>query len=408
MTLSDSAQDALKNLTANPLRTGLTMLGVIIGVAAVISMISIVEGGQQKLISSIERMGTNLLFINSKTLSAEDRRKFSGRSLGLRYRDVIALRKAHPELTIAASQFLNNRQIKVDNHFLTMQVTGTTPELATVRNFHPAAGRFISQLDLDQSRRVVVLGKEIAEKLFGADSPLQQEVKIGDLRYTVIGVMEEKGRMYNTNYDEMILVPITTVFRWFFGNDKIYFVVLHVPEREKMGQVMNEIRNFLTQRHDGVEDFRIHNQADFLKTMDQALDTFRTVLGGVALVALLVGGIGIMNIMLVTVTERTGEIGLRKALGATRRDILLQFLIESTAMSGVGGLLGVALGVGLAHGFGDLVAQSMPGSGDWGAVILPSAILTAFLFALIVGVSFGLYPAIKASKLDPAEALRYQ
>lgn len=408
MRLYDTAQDAFKNLVASPLRTGLTMLGVIIGVAAVISMISIVEGGQQKLVQSIERMGTNLLFIAPKKLNAEERRKFSGRSLGLRYSDVLAVRKIFPELTIAVTQFLNNQQIKVEDRFVSMQVSGTTPEFEQVRNFHPVKGRFLTQLDLDQWRRVVVLGNDVAEQLFGTESPLHREVKIGDQRYTVVGVMEEKGQMYNTNFDEKIMVPITTVFRWFLGNEKVWVIFVHVPDREQMDRMMNQIREILTQRHDGVEDFRIHNQADFLKTMDRAIDTFRAVLGGVALVALLVGGIGIMNIMLVTVTERTGEIGLRKAIGATRRDILLQFLFESTAISTVGGLLGVGLGVGLAYGFGDLVAQSMPGAGDWGAVIQPSAIITAFLFALIVGVSFGLYPAIKASKLDPAEALRYQ
>jgi putative ABC transport system permease protein len=175
-----------------------------------------------------------------------------------------------------------------------------------------------------------------------------------------------------------------------------------------MEAIMEQVHSLLIQRHDGVDDVRIFNQGEFLIAMDRTLWTFRIVLGGVAFVALLVGGIGIMNIMLVTVTERTSEIGLRKAIGATRTDILRQFLVESVAISLLGGLIGIGIGIGLAFGFGDLVARAMPGDADWGAVIQPSAILIAFTFAVTVGVSFGLYPAIKASKLDPAEALRYQ
>jgi len=183
---------------------------------------------------------------------------------------------------------------------------------------------------------------------------------------------------------------------------------VHVPDREQMERVTQQLHSLLVQRHDGVDDVRVRNQGDFLNAVDRTIWTFRIVLGGVAVVALLVGGIGIMNIMLVTVTERTKEIGLRKAIGARRRDILLQFLVESVTISVIGGFLGILGGIGAAYGFGGFVAQSMPGGGDWGAVIQPSAILIAFSFAVFVGVFFGLYPAVKASKLDPAEALRYQ
>ena len=407
MTLRDSFADAFKNLLANKLRSGLTMLGIIIGVAAVISMTSIVEGGQRKLVQSIERLGTNLLFIFHTSLTPEEQRKFAGRSTGQKYGDALAIRRLRPELLVAPIlQF--KKQLRAGDRDYSGQVTGTVPEYQEVRNFRPAVGRFLVQEDIDEWRRVVVLGRDIAEKLFGTGSALHREIKIGDERFIVVGVMEPKGSLHGTNYDELIFVPVTTTIRRFTGNDHVNFMLVHVPNRDEMEAVTRDIHSLLIQRHDGVDDIRIRNQGEFLKAIDRTLWTFRIVLGGVALVALLVGGIGIMNIMLVTVTERTSEIGLRKAIGAGRSHILRQFLIESVSISVVGGLIGILAGIGMAYGFGDLVARAMPGEGDWGAVVLPSAILASFVFAVLVGITFGLYPAIKASKLDPAEALRYQ
>ena len=406
MTLHDTVKDAFKNMAANVLRTGLTMLGIIIGVAAVISMTAIVEGGQRKLVQSIEQMGTNLLFVFHKTLTAEEQRRFAGRSTGQRYGDALAIQRLRPDvIVVPILQF--NQQLKVGDRDFSGQVTGTVPGYQTVRNFRPSAGRFLVQQDIEEWRRVVVLGKDVATRLFGSDPPLHRELKIGDERFVVIGVMEPKGDVYGTNYDELMFIPVTTSMRRFTGDDKLTFMILHVPHREGMEAVTREIQSLLIQRHDGVDDVRIHSQGEFLRAMDRTIWTFRIVLGGIALVALIVGGIGIMNIMLVTVTERTGEIGLRKAIGARRIDILRQFLIESMAISVVGGLIGVTTGVLFAHGFGQMVARAMPGGGDWGAVIRPSAIVMAFAFALVTGIAFGLYPAIKASRLDPAEALRY-
>jgi putative ABC transport system permease protein len=407
MTLKDTIFDAFKNLSTNMLRTGLTMLGIIIGVAAIISMTAIVEGGQRKLMQSIERMGTNLLFVFHKTLTAEEQRKFAGRSIGHRYGDSLAIQRLSADLQVAPIlQF--NQQLKSGDRDFSGQVTGTSPSYQYIRNFRPASGRFLVQQDVEEWRRVVVLGKDVASKLFGSESPLHKEIKIGDDRFAVIGVMEPKGDLYGTNYDELLFIPVTTAMRRFTGDDKLTFMILHVPDRERMEAVTKQVHSLLVQRHDGVDDVRIHNQGEFLRAMDRTIWTFRIVLGGIALVALLVGGIGIMNIMLFTVTERTSEIGLRKAIGARRRDILQQFLVESVAISVVGGVIGVLAGVVFAQGFGELVARAMPGGGDWGAVIRPSAVMMAFAFALIVGVTFGLYPAMKASNLDPAEALRYQ
>jgi putative ABC transport system permease protein len=413
--------DAFKNLSANLLRSGLTMLGVIIGVASVIAMIAIVEGGQVWLVSSIERLGTNLLFVKKTRLTVEERRMFAGRNMQLKYDDALAIRQQFPYLSVAPRVRFDG-QLKVGDRDYSGRITGTSPEYSRIRNFFPAAGRFLTTADLQEWRRSVVLGKTIAEVLFGGQSPIGKEVKIfgsvkgkkkeqqtvAEYRFVVIGVMQPKGEVYGQDYDEKIFIPATTSLRYFKGNNKISNMIIHVPDRNRMDEFTKKLHQFLVQRHDGVDDIRIRNQGDFLRIVDQTLWTFRIVLGGVALVALLVGGIGIMNIMLVTVTERTREIGLRKAVGASRKDILLQFLIESTTISIIGGGLGIILGLFAAYGLGNLVAQSMPGGGDWGAVVQPSAILIAFSFAVGVGILFGLFPAMKASKLDPAEALRYQ
>jgi putative ABC transport system permease protein len=423
-------RDALKNLSSNMLRSGLTMLGVIIGVASVIAMMAIVEGGQVWLVSSIEKLGTNLLFVWKKRLTLEEKRLFSGRNLQLRYDDALAIRNRFPDLKVAPLIDIDG-QIKAGERDYSGRITGTSPEYSDIRNFHPASGRFLGTTDIQTWNRSVVLGKTISEVLFGTQSPIGKEVKIflggkkikksddtteqkkeqqtvGEYRFTVIGVMEPKGEVYGHNYDEMIFIPVTTAQRFFKGNDKIGSIFLHVPDRNQMEEITYKLHQFLIQRHDGVDDIRIRNQGEFLGAIDQTISTFRYVLGGIAIVALLVGGIGIMNIMLVTVTERTREIGLRKAIGARRQDILLQFLIESTTISVIGGCFGIILGIFAAYGFGNLVAESMPGGGDWGAVIRPDAIVIAFVFAVGVGIGFGLFPAIKASKLDPAEALRYQ
>ena len=429
--------DALKNLSANLLRSGLTMLGVIIGVASVIAMIAIVEGGQVWLVNSIERLGTNLLFVWKKRMTVEERRLYAGRNTKLKYTDALAIRQKFPELTVAPVDWFDG-QVKAGDRDFNGRIHGTSPEFSEMRNFFPARGRFITTVDLQEWRRSVVLGKTIAKVLFGTESPIGKEVKIflrvknrkkvnskkkkgdsikeekkeqqpvSEYRFVVVGVMEAKGEIQGKDWDEMIFIPATTMIRYFLGTDRIGSLIIYVPDRNRMDEISQKLRQFLVQRHDGIRDIRIRNQGAFLSAVEQTLSTFRIVLGGIAFVALLVGGIGIMNIMLVTVTERTREIGLRKAIGARRQDILLQFLIESTTISIIGGGLGIILGIFAAYGFGNVVAQAMPGGGDWGAVVEPTAILIAFTFAVGVGILFGLFPAMKASKLDPAEALRHQ
>ncbi len=399
---------ALRMMSANKLRSGLTMLGVIIGVAAVISMVSIVEGGKRKIVEAIERLGTNLLFVSPKELTAEELRRYAGRSKGFKYDDAITIRSQVPHVAEVAPMVSIATKLKRGDRDFDGSVSGTIPSYEAVRNFHVAEGRFILPQDIEEWRRVVVLGQDVAAKLADGSALIGQDIKIGDERFIVVGLMERKGSLHGQNYDEMVFIPITTAMRRFKGNDQINYLLIHVAERDRMKEVSQAVRNLLISRHDGVEDFKINSQEDFLRAVDRTLWTFRIVLGGIAFVSLLVGGIGIMNIMLVTVTERTGEIGLRKAVGARRRDILIQFLIEAVAISLLGGLIGVLFGILLGVGFGKAVAAALPGGADWGAIFLPGSIVIAFVFSIAVGIFFGLYPAYKASRLDPADALRYE
>ena len=288
-------RDALKNLSGNLLRSGLTMLGVIIGVASVIAMMAIVEGGQVWLVSSIERLGTNLLFVWKKRLTMEEKRMFAGRNLKLRYDDALAIRERFPDLKVAPIVEIDG-QIKAGERDYSGRITGTSPEFSDIRNFHPALGRFLQTTDIHTWNRSVVLGQTIAEVLYGSQAAIGQQLKIGEHRFAVIGVMEPKGEVYGQDRDEMVFIPVTTALRFFKGNNKIRSMIIHVPERDQMEEVTHKLHQFLIQRHDGVDDIRVRNQGEFLGAIDRTIWTFRIVLGGIAIVALLVGGIGIMNI----------------------------------------------------------------------------------------------------------------
>jgi putative ABC transport system permease protein len=409
MNLLEIFHAAFKSLAANKLRSGLTMLGVIIGVAAVVSMVSIIEGGSQRIMKAIQRLGTNILFVSPKELKEDELRKFGGRSKGIKYEDAIAVAKEVPHVMEVTPVVTMTVKAKYGEKDFDGTVTGTTPNYQGVRNFYAERGRFVNQADIDQWERVTVLGRDVANRLFQDEDPLQKEIKIGDGRYTVIGVMEKKGSLHGINFDEMIFAPVTTIMRRFKGNELLSNMLVHVEDLQHMSQVDERMRELLLKRHEGVEDFEIHSPEDFLRLVNMFIMVMGAMLGGIAAVSLLVGGIGIMNIMLVTVTERTGEIGLRKAVGATRGDILRHFLIESVAISVFGGLIGIGIGILLGTVFGYAVANAfMSGGADWGAVISVKSVVIAFLYSIGVGVFFGLYPARKASRLDPAEALRYE
>ncbi|MDC4225207.1 MAG: ABC transporter permease [Candidatus Manganitrophus sp.] len=397
--------DAFKNLSTNKLRSGLTMLGVIIGVAAVIAMSSIVEGGQKMTVEMIEKMGTNLLSIRPKKLNEEELRQFPGRSKGLRYGDIEQVKAMVPYAEQVTPVINFQSHLKYGDRDYSGMVEGVLETYREIRNYDVDRGRFLAAEDNAEFKKVTVLGTEIVKELFGSANPLGQDVKIGDHRFIVVGILAEKGSLHGVNYDETILIPATTAMKLFKGNDELNSFIVKVDERRNMKKTDTMIKSILLQRHDGVEDFVIRSQDELVRNTELIIFTFRVILGGTAALSLLVGGIGIMNIMLVTVTERTGEIGLRKAIGASRRAILTQFLIESVAISLIGGIIGILLGASLGLGFGWLASRAITG---WNAVLLPSAVFLGFFFAMAVGITFGLYPAFKASNLDPAEALRYQ
>ncbi len=405
MRVMEIVTDALRNLAANKLRSGLTMLGVIIGVASVIAMSSIVEGGKHLTVEMIEKMGTHLLSVRPKTLNEDERRKFSGRSKGLRTGDVDRVRamtshidEMTPVVNVAA-------RLRYADHDYRGMIEGVTESYRQIRNHGVARGRFLVREDIETFGKVIVLGRAVATDLFGQEDPLGKDIKVDDQRFVVIGVLEEKGSLHGINYDETMLMPVTTAMKLFTGNDTLNSFIIKVDARHNMKKTEQRIHALLLQQHDGVEDFTIRSQDELLRNTEMIIFTFGVILGGTAALSLLVGGIGIMNIMLVTVTERTGEIGLRKAVGASRGAILVQFLIESVAVSVIGAIIGVGIGSLMGLGFGALADRAITG---WTAVILPESIFLGFFFAIAVGIVFGLYPAYKASLLDPAEALRYQ
>lgn len=397
--------DAIRNLATNKLRSGLTMLGVIIGVSAVISMSSIVEGGKQMTVEMIEKMGTNLLSVRPKKLDKDDLIKFSGRSKGLRYGDAEFIKAMVPYAEQITPVINYSSQIRYGDKDRRGMVEGVLESYREIRNYDVGRGRFLSDEDTQKFKKVAVLGTEVVADLFEDEEALGKDLKIGNQRFVVIGILKEKGSLHGINYDDTILVPATTVMKILKGNDKLNSFIVKVDERHNMNKADQMIHDLMLQRHNGVEDFAIRSQDELLRNIELIIFTFRVILSGTAALSLLVGGIGIMNIMLVTVTERTAEIGLRKALGASRHAILFQFLIESTAISLLGGLIGILFGVALGSGFGWLAQRAITG---WTAVILPGAVFLGFFFAMTVGVTFGLYPAYKAAQLDPAEALRYQ
>lgn len=405
MNLFETFQTAWGNLAANKLRSGLTMLGVIIGVAAVVSMASIVEGGKQMTVEMMEKLGTNLFTVRPKKLTEEEMRAFPGRSKGLKYEDGMAIMASVAWVTHGTPVVSQRTTVRHHDRDWEGTIEGVLESYDAIQNYYVDRGRFLSRDDIRDFSRVTVLGKEIVAKLFPTGDPLDSDIKIGEHRFVVVGVLKEKGSLHGINYDVTVLIPATTAMKLFQGNSDINSFVVKVGERRNMKRTQEAMKALLMRRHDGVEDFSIRSQEELLRNMELIIFTFRVMLGGIALLSLLVGGIGIMNIMLVTVTERTAEIGLRKAVGATRRDIVKQFLIESVVISLVGGAVGAVGGIALGYAFGWLVSRAIPG---WHAVILPGSILVGFLFAVAVGIFFGLYPAQKAARLDPAEALRYQ
>jgi len=397
---------ALSALRANKLRSLLTMLGIVIGVSAVIAMDGIGRGAQRAINDRITALGTTLLTVNPGQVAARGVASETDRAR-LRIRDAEALLA---QATIAkAIQPEMNRQFQLQylSRNTSTQVVGTTANYLEVRKYELSFGRMFTDREDEGKQRVAVVGSNVLEKL-GIENPaaiIDQPVRIRGIQFTVVGVLASKGQTTPwQNPDDQVLIPLQTARFRLMGTDRLRSISVLAPSEDSIPQTMAEIQRILRREHklmrDTPDDFEIRNQADFLNTAAETSKVFGTLLAGIAAVSLLVGGIGIMNIMLVSVTERTREIGVRKALGATGPNILLQFLIEAVVLCLLGGLIGVVLGGGGAILLGNAF--------NWNTELSTQSVLIAFAFSATIGVLFGVWPARRAAKLDPITALRYE
>jgi len=397
-------QLAMRALWRNKTRAMLTTLGVVIGVGSVIAMLGIGSGAQQRIAEQLERLGTNNLMIRPGSVTHGGVRTGAGGKNTLTLADANAIAELPGVLAVAPSVRIN-QQVRYRGSNWGTNIEGVTPDYAIVRNWPLADGEFISRNHVRSASHVCVLGQTVARELFGLRNPLGESIIIKSLPCQVIGVLVEKGASaWGSDRDDAVFAPLTTVQRKLKGITHIETIELSAGDRADVFRLLKDIKQLLRQRHrltgDQDDDFIIYNQAEMAQTSEESARVFTWLLGSIASISLLVGGIGIMNIMLVSVTERTREIGIRMALGARRRDILWQFLLEALVLSTTGGVLGVF--IGLAGALSVTHFSELPVS------VTPGSVLIAFLFAGLVGVFFGLHPARKAARLRPIEALRYE
>jgi putative ABC transport system permease protein len=405
--------EALESLNANKLRSMLTVLGIVIGVAAVIAMLSIGRGAEASITSRIESMGTNLVYVTPGSTSQGGVRSAAGSAGTLTLDDADALADL-PDVVAVAPQTDNFVQAVYQGQNTRTRLLGVTPGYETVSSLTLEDGEFISEAEQNARSLVAVLGSSVAEDLFGSTAGVVgQRVRLNGQPYKVIGVLASQGGTGFMNLDDQVFIPLSTAlyrlvggFR-FRGSSVIGQITIKASSAAAVDQVVNEVTLTMRELHgtvEGADDFTVTSQEATLAAATEVSDTLTIFLGGIAGISLMVGGIGIMNIMLTTVTERTHEIGLRKAVGATRRDILLQFLVESVVLSLAGGLIGVAFGWGTARLMGQVQFS--------GTAITPvvglDSVLLATLFSMAVGLFFGIYPASRAARLQPVEALRYE
>ena len=396
---------ALEGLKANKLRSILTMLGIIIGVGAVIAMVSIGMGVRDKVQSSIAGLGSNLLIVSPGAASSGGSKQAAGSGITLTDKDAAAIARQVQGVTLVAPTVGRQYQIVFGNQNWTTSVQGTTPEYLGVRNFTVEEGSFFTSQDSESRARVAVLGKTTADNLFNGVNPIGQTIRINKAPFRVVGVLGSKGQSAGgMDQDDIILIPITAAQERLMGITYIQSINIQAASGDVIDQVQEEVTALLRQRHNLAanvpDDFRVQNMVAVMATATEATGNITLLLGIIAAISLLVGGIGIMNIMLVSVTERTREIGIRKALGARYSNILLQFLIEAIVIGVVGGLMGIGLGIGASYAISAIAG--------WGTVISSLAIVTAFGFSVLIGLFFGIYPARKAALLDPIDALRYE
>ncbi len=402
MLIFDLFKMALRSLWSNKLRSVLTALGIIIGVASVISMISIGEGARKQTLTTIAKFGTNIITV--KPGEKKSRHVQSGKVDTLKLEDAYAIEKHISSITGAAAQVYKNAQLKFGNKNSNSLVRGTGEKYPQLSNFVLEEGRYFSREEVQTARRVCVLGATVVKNLFGDKNPIGEVLKVDGNNYTVIGRMVAKGALSWFDPDDQIMIPVTTAQKRLFGMDYVQAIDIQARNIDEMEKIKDDVKALVRRRHNIPEgkdnDFYVQNSSEWLNSWGDAAKTFTFLLGGIAAISLMVGGIGIMNIMLVSVTERTREIGIRKAIGAKKREILEQFLIESVVISFLGGAFGIGIGIG--------ISQVVSKMGGWDTIVSFQTILLAFGFSVAIGVFFGFYPANKAANMNPIDALRYE
>lgn len=407
MEYTELLSESIGTLALNKMRTGLAILGIIIGIGSVIALVSLGQATQQAIQSQIQSLGSNLLTVQPSGQNTGGIQGAAGGGTTLTREDAQAIKNSPSITTIrqVSPEYLGRAQAVAGRNNTNTQIIGVVPEYADVRNITIESGTFINEQHVNSMAKVAVLGPAVVVGLFGAGAnPLGQTIRISGQTLTVIGVTVSRGGTGFQNFDDIVWVPLTTAQKQLFGASHITSIALEAKSADVMLAAQNEVGYFLLARHKlsdpANKDFSIFNQQDLLNTVNQTTNTFTTLLAGVAAISLLVGGIGIMNIMLVTVTERTREIGLRKALGAKRNVITAQFLIESIILTFVGGLIGIVIGILASY-----IITRFTGSPF---VISFNSILLAFVVSAGIGIVFGWYPAKRAADLQPIEALRYE
>jgi putative ABC transport system permease protein len=405
-----SIRIALRSLRVNKLRSALTMLGIIIGVGAVITMVAVGAGAQARVAEQIQSLGSNLIIVLSGSVTSGGLRLGTGSQQTITEDDAAAIAREVAAVQVAAPSVRGTAQVVSGNLNWSTAVQGVTPDYLEARDWSLAAGRPIGPEDVDGATKIALLGQTTALNLFGDADPLGQIIRIQKVPFTVVGLLDRKGQnSWGQDQDDVVIIPISTAKKKVLGRSSanpraVGAISIEIRPGENMVAAEGQIRDLLRQRHrlqaQQDDDFWMRNLSEVLQTQEESSKVLTYLLAAIASVSLLVGGIGIMNIMLVSVTERTREIGLRMAVGARGRDILGQFLIEAVTLSLIGGVVGVAAGLG--------GAEALSYFAEWRTLVAPQAIGLAFGFAGAVGVFFGFYPARKAARLDPIEALRYE
>lgn len=403
MKLIKGTKIALKTLFSHKLRTALATLGIVVGVCSVIVMMAIGDGAQKQVLSKIQAMGTDLVIVTAGQVKIiAGRQRQTGNVSTLTLRDANTLLEEARNIKAAAPAQTKKMLVKYESLSTSTSVTGTTEAVMAIRNLALQKGRFFSEDEDRTLQRVAVIGKTVAKNLFESRNPVGETVRIGKVAFEVVGILGEKGTdLVGNDQDDVIYIPVSTALRRLFNLTYINNIFIQARGSDHIDKAVSEVRDILREKHRlnaKPDDFTIQSQTEILKTEKETSQTFTNLLSSVAAISLLVGGVGILAIMLISIKERTREIGLRRAVGALKRDLLLQFIVESLTLSLSGGIAGIFLGI--------VLSLSSSYVTKWPMKLSASVIIVAFLFSAVIGVVFGVYPAMKAARLDPIEALK--